>query len=173
MIDQEALWSRIRELQVQVKERCTWVSQELFMAEVREVERWKKEANDRMEAGFGSDAAKTERASAEHYCKLWKEVNGLLEGEKKDKAHLLESKNEHIQLLQEALEDAVGIRTMAPVWDVLERLADTADILLHTHSYDGLGHEGISLTRDAARELATVIRNAYHVVLCGKDQDAK
>ena len=47
-----------------------------------------------------------------------------------------------------------------PLADVLDKLADAADILLGRLSYDGHGHEEIALVRDLARQDAAQIRNS-------------
>lgn len=62
---------RIEKLEGQVESlgRTAFQAQEMAKEQCADAERWKTEANERMEAGFGSDAAKTERASAQHYCK--------------------------------------------------------------------------------------------------------
>jgi len=47
-----------------------------------------------------------------------------------------------------------------PLPNVLEKLADAADILLGRLNYDGHGHEQIALARDLARQDAMQIRNS-------------
>lgn len=53
-----------------------------------------------------------------------------------------------------------GADSSWPIHDVLWRLADAADHLLHHHNCDALGHEGIARARDAARDFVAGLRAA-------------
>lgn len=48
-------------------------------------------------------------------------------------------------------DEALRMDTPWPIPEVLRKLADAADILLHQRNYDGHGHEEIGHARDAAR----------------------
>lgn len=68
--------------------------------------------------------------------------------------------------LKDAIEIILGMATTFPTIDILKRLSDATDTLLHRHDYDGHGWEVIQYSMEAANarieEIKKVMENLNH-----------
>jgi len=65
---------------------------------------------------------------------------------------IAKDQKQRIVKLEAQLEAVVGIETPWPIWSILERLCDAADILLDDKDYDGHGWELLHEARERGRQ---------------------
>lgn len=70
----------------------------------------------------------------------------------------------------EAITQILGMDTSFPTWDILEKLIEASEMLLHRYSYDGHGWELINHNIDAARERILTMKQVYQNVELEKDE---
>ncbi len=61
-------------------------------------------------------------------------------------------------MIKEDLHKITGIYEPWPLWDVLDKLVEASDILLHQHNYDGHGWEEIHHAVKRAKEISAHLK---------------
>jgi len=72
----------------------------------------------------------------------------------------LRQENQALKDKLEKLEEALGVNSEWPVWDVLDQLVMATEHLLHDHNCDTKGHESYSWCMKVARTQKEAIKHA-------------